>query len=386
VRAAAWLMAGALLLVLGGPASAETGVTDSEIVIGCSTSLTGPLGFNGEQATRFGVDVYFKTVNAAGGIHGRKIRTIYYDDASTPARALENTKRLVERDGVFAVIAPLGTTRVAATLEFLETHRVPLIFPFQDSPVVRGRKHVIAGTMLADRQSRLTIDYLVGQRKLKRFAAVHLADDYGRFWLQSLQKDLARHGVALVATEAIKPGSTNLNAEVDTLKAANPDVILLALTPTPAAALLKQREKIGWTGVLMVAVGPLVDDRYLALAASAADGVEGLALWPDAATSSQAGVVQYREDLARAFRKNPPNAYSLPGYFAAMLFAEGVKRAGRELTRDGLIAALESLQRWDTGILPPLTIGPDHETQKQGYWATIDRGRFKPVTDWLTSP
>ena len=100
----------------------------------------------------------------------------------------------MERDRVFAVIAPLGTTRVAATLEFLDAQRVPLIFPLQDSPVVRGRKYVIAGTMLADRQSRLTIDYLVGQRKFKRFAAVALADDGSRRWLRTPM--ICRHGAA----------------------------------------------------------------------------------------------------------------------------------------------------------------------------------------------
>lgn len=383
---AAWMVACALLLMFGAAASAEPGVTDTEIVIGCSTSLSGPLAFTGEQATTFGVNLYVKAVNDAGGIHGRKIRTVFYDDGYSPEKALENTRRLVERDHVFAIIAPLGTTPVGATVAFLDAQRVPLIFPLQESPVTRGRKYVISGTMLADRQSRLTIDYLAGQRKYRRFAALYLMDDYGRGWLRMFEKDLARHGLGLVASVPVKPGVTHLATEVDRLRAAKPDVTLLGLTPSPAAHVLKEREKLGWTSVVMVAVGPLMDDRYLSVASGAADGVEGLALWPDVVTSTLPGVRQYRDDMARVFKKNPPNAYSLPGYFAAMLFAEGVKRAGRQLTRDGLIAALESLQRWETGILPPLSIGPDHEAQKQGYWVTVDKGRFKPVTDWLTSP
>ena len=71
--------------------------------------------------------------------------------------------------------------------------------------------------------------------------------------------------------------------------------------------------------------------------------------------------------------------------FAALLFTEGAKRAGRNLTRESLMAALESVKGFESGILPPTTIGPDHETQKQGFWVRVENGRFKQLTDWLKS-
>src|SRR5918996_1264579 len=86
------------------PAAAQQGVTDTEIVLGCSNSFTGPLAFTGEQATKFGVDLYVRVVNEAGGIHGRKIRTVYYDDGYKPQDAVANTRKLVEQDRIFAVI------------------------------------------------------------------------------------------------------------------------------------------------------------------------------------------------------------------------------------------------------------------------------------------
>src|SRR5213083_2786659 len=88
---------------------AERGVTDTEIVVGCSNSFSGPLAFTGEQMTKMGIDLYFKVVNDAGGINGRKVRTIYYDDGFKPQDAVANTRKLVEQDGVFAVITPQGT-------------------------------------------------------------------------------------------------------------------------------------------------------------------------------------------------------------------------------------------------------------------------------------
>jgi len=135
----------------------------------------------------------------------------------------------------------------------------------------------------------------------------------------------------------------------------------------------------------MVSTGPLTDERYLALAGDAAEGVEGLSLWPDPLLSEVAGVKLYREHMQKHFPKNGPNRYSIAGYFAGMLFAEGAKRAGRDLTRDSLVSALESIKGYESGILPPLTIGADHETQKQGFWVRVEKGRFKPLTDWRKS-
>ncbi len=375
----------ALTVASAPPAAAQQGVTDTEIVLGCSNSFSGPLAFTGEQATRFGVDLYFRAINDGGGINGRKVRTVYYDDGYKPQDAAANTKKLVEQDKIFAVIAPQGTPPVVATLDYLEENKVPLLFPFQGSPITRGKKYVFSGMTLYDRQSRMMIDYLVGERKYRTFAALYQDDEYGKAFLTAFEKDLGRHRLKLAATEPVKRGATDVSAQIAKLHAAKPQVTFLVLTPGPGAQALKERQKIGWTDTVMVSSGPLTDERYLALAADASEGVEGLSLWPDPVTSDLTGVRQYREAMQRHFPKNEPNRYSLSGYFAAMLFAEGAKRAGKSLTRDSLIAGLESLKGWESGILPPITIGPDHETQKQGFWVKVEQTHFKALTDWLKS-
>ncbi|PYN11891.1 MAG: hypothetical protein DME05_23090 [Candidatus Rokuibacteriota bacterium] len=189
----------------------------------------------------------------------------------------------------------------------------------------------------------------------------------------------------MVAAESVKRGVTDVSAQIAKLHAAKPEVTFLVLVPGPGAQALIERQKIGWTDTLMVSTGPLTDERYLALAGDAAEGVEGLSLWPDPLLSDLAGVKRYREHMQKYFPKNGPNRYSIAGYFAAMLFTEGAKRAGRNLTRESLIAALESIKGYESGILPPLTIGADHETQKRGLWVRVEKGRFKPLTDWLKS-
>jgi len=372
-----------LTLLTAAPVAAQQGVTDTEIVTGCSNSFSGPLAFTGEQATKYGVDLYFKVLNEAGGVNGRKMRTVYYDDGYRPQDAVSNTRKLVEQDGLFAVIAPQGTPPVLATLEYLESNKVPLLFPFQGSPVVRGRKYVFSGMTLYDRQSRMMIDYLVGQRKFKTFGVLYQDDEYGKAFLTAFEKDLERHQIKIAVAEPVKRGVNDVSAQIAKLQAAKPQVTFLVLTPPAGAQALKERQKIGWTDTVMVSSGPLTDERYLALAGDAAEGVEGLSLWPDPVTSDLRGVKAYREAMQKHFPKNEVNRYSLSGYFAAMLFAEGAKRAGRALTRDGLVTALEGIKSWDSGILPPITIGADHETQRQGFWVTVEKGRFKQLTDWL---
>jgi branched-chain amino acid transport system substrate-binding protein len=365
------------------PAPAQQGVTDAEILLGGSNSFSGPLAFTGEQATKFGVDVYFRAVNDAGGVLGRKVRTVYYDDGYKPQEAVANTRKLVEQDGVFAIIAPQGTPPVVATLEYLEENRVPLLFPFQGSPITRGRKWVFSGMTLYDRQSRMMVDYLVGARKFGRFAALYQDDEYGKSFLTAFEKDLGRRGLKMVAAESVKRGVADVSAQMAKLQATKPEVLFLVLTPGPGAQALRERQKIGWTEVVMVSSGPLTDERYLSLAGDAAEGVEGLSLWPDPLTSDLPGVKRYREHMQKYVPKNEPNRYSLSGYFAAMLFTEGATRVGKRLTRDGLVAALEGIRGFESGILPAVTIGPDHETQRRGFWVRVERGRFKQLTDWL---
>jgi branched-chain amino acid transport system substrate-binding protein len=374
-----------LILGASSPATAQQGVTEREIVLGCSNSFSGPLAFTGEQATKFGVDLYLKVVNDAGGIHGRRVRTVYYDDGYKPQDAVANTRKLVEQDRIFAVIAPQGTPPVVATLEYLEENRVPLLFPFQGSPVTRGRKYVFSGMTLYDRQAKMMIDYLAGQRKYRTFGVLYQDDEYGKAFLTAFEKDLGRHNLKLAASESVKRGATDVSAQIAKLQAARPQVTFLVLTPGPGAQALKERQTIGWTDTVMVSSGPLTDERYLALAADAAEGVEGLSLWPDPLTSELPGVKAYRAAMQKYLGKNEPNRYSLSGYFAAMLFTEGARRAGKNLTRESLVTALEGIKGWDSGILPPITIGPDHETQRQGFWVRVEQGRFKQLTDWLTS-
>ena len=160
-------------------------------MLGGSNSFSGPLAFTGEQATKFGVDLYFKVVNDAGGIHGRKVRTVYYDDGYRPQDAVANTRKLVEQDGIFAVIAPQGTPPVVATIDYLEENKVPLLFPFQGSPVTRGQQ-VRVQRHDALRPAVEDDDRLPGRARgsSRPSRALYQDDEYGKAFLTAFEKDL----------------------------------------------------------------------------------------------------------------------------------------------------------------------------------------------------
>jgi ABC-type branched-subunit amino acid transport system substrate-binding protein len=275
---------------------------------------------------------------------------------------------------------------VVATLAYLEQNKVPMLFPFQSSTETRNRKYVFSGLVLSDRQSRMMIDYLAGPRKFKRFGALYQDDEYGKSFLAAFETDLARHGLKLVATEPVKRGVTDVSAQIAKLQAAKPEVTFLVLTPGPAAQALKERQKIGWSDTLMVSTGRSPTRPTWLSPADASEGVGGAVHPADPVRSDVAGVKLYREQIQKYFPKNEPNRYSLAGYLAGMLFAEGAKRGGRTLTRDGLIDRPRDAQRLrHRASCRPMTIGPDHDTQKQGFWVRVEKGHFKPLSDWIKS-
>jgi ABC-type branched-subunit amino acid transport system substrate-binding protein len=376
------VVAGLGLLVVAPPAFADHGIRGREIVVGGAVTLSGPLGPTGEQLTKYGVDVAVAAVNEAGGVHGRPVRTIWRDDEARPERARAETARLVADEHVLAVLTPLGAGPAAAVAGEAVERKVPVLLPADGSPALRGLRWVFPGTMLYDRQARLTIDYLVTTRKLARIALLYHDDAYGRGVRELVERELARHRLRPVAAVTIAWAPTDVAAVIRRVRAARPDVTLLITTPRPAAEVLKARQEQGWSG-LVVAMGPLADERFLGIAGPASDGVEALAPWPDPRRSELPGVVRYREALLRRFPTSEPTRPSLAGYFAGLLLAEAARRAGPPLSRDALVDALERLSGWDSGILPPLTIGPDHETQKSAQWTRMERGRLTPVTDWL---
>ena len=156
-------------------ASAEVGVTDTSVLVGCSNSFSGPLVYPGTQLVNNGLESYFGYVNDRGGVHGRQILTQYYDDGYKPQNAVANTKRLVDRDKVFAIVSSQVTGAVMATVKFLIQNKVPLIFPFQGVPL-SGKKTIFTSFTPYPNQSELVVTWLVKIKGFKRIGILYQDD------------------------------------------------------------------------------------------------------------------------------------------------------------------------------------------------------------------
>ena len=365
---------------------AEVGVTDTSILVGCSNSFSGPLVYPGTQLVNNGLEAYIGYVNAQGGVNGRKILTQYYDDGYKPQNAVGNTKRLVEQDKVFAILASQGTGAVMATVKYLTQNKVPLLFPFQGVPL-SGQKTIFTSFTPYPNQSELVVTWLVKVKGFKRIGILYQDDKYGYTFRDPGQKTLQKFGLKWAAAESYKRGAKDLSAQVAKLRKANLDAVLLVATPPPGATFLKEAHKQGWKNTRIISSGPLTDEKYINLAGGVGEGVWGLSLWPDPVHSQDPAVVEYREIMQKygKDRDKTPNRYSLYGYFYAKLFVEGLKRAGKNVTRESFIAALEGIKNWENGMIPPVSFsGSDHLTQNSGFMVEVQKGVFRPISGWIT--
>ena len=367
-------------------AYAEVGVTDTSVLVGCSNSFSGPLVYPGTQLVNNGLEAYLGYINEQGGVHGRKIITQYYDDGYKPQNAVANTKRLVEQDKVFAILSSQGTGAVMATVKFLTQNKIPLLFPFQGVPI-SGQKTIFTSFTPYPNQSELVVTWLVKVKGFKRIGILYQDDKYGYTFRDPAKKTLAKFGLKLIAAESYKRGAKDLSAQVAKLRSADLDACLLVATPPPGAAFLKEAHKQGWKDTRIISSGPLTDEKYINLSGGVGEGIWGLSLWPDPVNSNEPAVVEYREIMEKygKDRDKTPNRYSLYGYYYAKLFVEGLKKAGKNLTRDSFIAALESIKEWQNGITPAVSFSAsDHLAQNSGFMVEVQKGVFRPISGWLT--
>ncbi|WP_025322192.1 ABC transporter substrate-binding protein [Deferrisoma camini] len=385
MRRTTWWLAtlAAVLLGVAAPAAAEVGVTADRILIGTSQSFSGPLVFPGTEEIA-GIEAYLEYVNQSGGIHGRKIEWKWYDDGYKPQDAVANMKRLVEQDQVFCILINQGTSPVMAVVPYLEQKKVPLMFPFQGSSRLHGKKYVFTSFTYYDTQTQIVTRWLVEKKGFKRIGIIYQDDAYGKFFLNTLKKELKAKGLKIAAAESVKRGATDVAPQVAKIAQAGLDACLLALVPGPGAQVLKEAAKIGLKKTKLISSGPLTDEKFLILSGGVGEGVWGLSLWPDPVRDDSPAMQEYRKILKKYRPGHEPNRYNLYGYFYTKLFCEGLKRAGKDLTREKLIQALESIQNWENGIIPPVSFGPgDHQAQDQGFMVEVQGGRFVPISGWL---
>ena len=317
-----------------------------------------------------GMRVLVEELNASGGIHGRQLRIREY------------TRREFEPHQVFLLFnfGGPGSVDVAA---FAAANRVPYLFP-HTALVTAHDRYVFTSFPRYDDETRIMFRFIAHDRRARRLAIVHDTNPYGLFFRDRLRQMAPGLGYDVVGALELPRDPGDVTRRIEPLKAARPDAVVLALFPDQARAVMAAKAALEWH-VTMVTSGPLTDEQYLATGKAFAEGTLGFCHFADPQTSDVPGIRAYRTAMARHRPEHPLNRYSLYGYVFGRLVAEGLTRAGRDLTRERFVDAMESIAGWDGGqALPPVTFSPtNHHAQRAGFICELRDGRFRPISGWL---
>ena len=320
---------------------------EEPIVIGQSAPFSGPSAQLGNDFN-LGARTYFQQVNESGGVHGRKIELRVKDDAYDPGVTARNTTEFLEQDQVLALIGYVGTSTTLAALPIVTAAQVPFFAPVTGASALR---EPFNRNVFNIRASYLDeADYILDQLAVtgaRSIAVFHQNDAYGKAGLDAVQKAKAKRSLQVVATALVERHSTDVVSAAKTLQAAKPDAVILISSYTSSAALVKEMKKDGYTGrfvsVSVVGGKPLADEL-----GSAGPGVMVSEVVPF--PWSKASPIQNEYTQAMQKAGVPGMSFgSMEGFLAAKTLVEGLRRAGRDLTRARLVSALETMRNWDAG-------------------------------------
>lgn len=331
-----------------GIARATAAVDGETVHLGQSVALSGPMGELGKEY-RAGAQLYFEAVNAAGGVAGRKIKLTSLDDGYDIDRAVANTNQLVEAEKVFCVFGQFGTGITRATLLQTVHQGVPVFAPYTGADSLReyGNPYLFHVRASYGQELKLTIDHLITMG-VPSIGIVYQDDGFGQAALHGAQSALQKHRVQPAATASMSVAPVvDVSRAVAALGKQQPAAILLCTSGKGAVAFIKRYRE---TRVPAQFYG-MSEISSRELSADLGDVARGIVI-SQVVPSPWSGLVPVSLEYQRLREKqrNVASGYgSLEGFIAAKVLVEGLKRAGRSLTRERLLASLESIVDHDLG-------------------------------------
>lgn len=364
-------------MTLAGAARAENGVTATEITVGMCNVLTGPAAALGTGIKK-GSLVYFDKVNKAGGVNGRKIRVISYDDGYEPKNTVAQTRKLVNEDKVFALFGYVGTPTSTAIMPILAESKIPFWGPFTGAEFLRNpvNKYIFNVRSSYFDEAETQVQYLVEQRGFRKIGVFTQNDAYGLAVKGGLLKALKKRNLDIAGEATYERNTENVTAAVVALKKAGPDAISMVGTYKAMAAFIKESKAQGFNPVFLnvsfVGTAALVKE-----VGAAGEGVIITQVMPSPNDASIPMVAQYRADM-KASGNADLDYTDLEGYVDAAIFVEALRKAGPSLTRDSFVAAAEGLSGTVEGL--EVRFSPtSHQALRKTYLTAISRGQVELV-------
>lgn len=337
-----------LLLLVGlnaNPACAESGVTDSEILVGSSVSASGPLGPLG-TGIRDGAAAYFEQVNKQGGVAGRKIKFIALDDAYVVDRTVANVKKLINDEHVFALLGLTGTPSVMAAIPIASAASVPLFGPFTGATEIRKdfNRYLFTVTASYSEEMEKIVEHIT-TFGIHKIAVVYLNNSFGKSGLAGVEQAMHKRNLKVLGAAPVEANSSDIKAAADAMAKIEPQVIIMSTAGKVSADFIKEYKaralnaqfyclSVTSNAQLSNVLGP--NSRGIA--------VTQTMLFPWSATSK---LVKDYQGVMKSAKRTDYSYASMQGFLSAKVFVEGLRRVGRDLSREKLITSLEGMSHVD---------------------------------------
>ena len=336
------------LLSAFGANATDPGVAPGSILIGQTGVFSGPVAEPALQY-RAGAQLYFDAVNAKGGINGRKIKLLSYDDKFDPKLAAENVRKLLIEDKVFTLFGLIGTGATAASMPLVSEHRMPVVGSLSGSDGLRDPKlKLLFHTRASYSDETGKMVEQLNSTGVKSIAVVYQDDPFGKAGLKSAQGAFERQGVKPAIEAPIDMNKLDaIGPTVAKVAHTQPGAIIMVTAGKASTAFIREYLKTGqrpqFFGVSVLSAKALLADL-----GADAHGIVIAQVVPSPMRTSY-GISKEFLAAARKADSKDVTYNSLEGFLTAKVFVEALRRAGKDLSRDKLVAALESLNNFDLG-------------------------------------
>jgi len=374
------------LLVSVGCGGPDIGVTSDEILIGTWAPLTGPASNLSTIAKA--MDAYFAYINDQGGIHGRQLRLLMKDDGYDPARTPGVVEELVDGEHVFALLGGNGTANCLAVKDYIANKLLPWINPGSGARVWTSpvNAYIFSTFPSYVTEGRILANYVVDEIDADKYGVFFQDDSFGREGQEGVRLGLRRADKEIALAQPYLVGQNDLAEAAQKFKDEEVDVIFVWGITEGAAALVKALAEIEDYDPQIVATQVLSDPVMFDLAGEAWEGAIVASSVPET-TSDEPGAVKAREIIEQYGNGMEFGTYAYWGLARAEILIEGLRRAGPELSRLGLVLSLETIDNWtDNFVGAPISFSSDnHQGLNAVHLSKAEGGTLVHLSDWLES-
>lgn len=379
----------AFLFAAGSQEDQTPGVTDDKILVGFTMPLSGPIGFIGSLTVDLTNAVFQKYNEEEGGIYGRKLELIAYDSGMDAAQALANYRKLILEDEVFCVLFGFGSF-IRPAYQFFEEQGVPWLFPMAPpyDQIFPPKKYLFSMFPTTATQMKTETQWIIEQDRYEKIAVIYGDNASGKTGFDGLKKELEGTGIEIVVAEAMKETAASASVQVAKISKVDHDLVMVfGFTMQPAAIAIKEIRKNNLTSDIMINQ-PITNNTLLGIMEP--EDIEGV-------YGSWWGALEYRADkpevstpemraAAAVLDKYAPNVDrgQVEHSLSVELFIEALKRAGKDLTREGLIEAMETFDNYPTGKGSYASFSKNRrEGVAGGIMAQVQNGEWVQISDWI---